>query len=318
MDTETPRKSRNSRTVPIAPAMWRPAEYGSWSKYKQKVWNTIPQDPDAFYLRYSYPEQHSSGEWSIEEIALLREFLLDRPAQDMWGLFSINIPSRNGTQCRDMAARIEQQQRVLDIDRRKFGNNSSDNVIVGDLAVSGEKPNVVVDCVPVKSAETAPKCSMDARVIRDCKTSPVVQDPELSEKKSEQPNHPPECQLKRKSSTSDISNVSSKNIAKKAKTTKLLVKTSTCTTWKPAKPAPSSEIIELFYPTTQDDFSKHMRLIMHCESVMLKLEAKFSKERDCLHRYYITALNTLIRNGDASKVAMEQLSKVFTTQMVLF
>jgi len=111
----------------------RPLEYQLWCADKQKKWDAIQKNPNAFYYHYLppgvRPRAGSSAEgppspssvslpWTEQEKILFLYSLECYPPEGQWGLFSINIPGRTGWECEQFCKQlikeglIEQEQPV--------------------------------------------------------------------------------------------------------------------------------------------------------------------------------------------------------------
>ena len=71
---------------------WFPAEYASWRKERRAAWDVLPEQPDAYYLKYLPPgERGRECAWSDEEEATFLRMLGERrfAYEGKWGLFSM-------------------------------------------------------------------------------------------------------------------------------------------------------------------------------------------------------------------------------------
>ncbi|KAJ1622107.1 hypothetical protein T492DRAFT_337106 [Pavlovales sp. CCMP2436] len=94
---------------------WFPPEYATWRKDKRAAWDALPEQPDAFYLKYLPPgEKGREAAWTDEEETLFLRMLGEhRFAYDSkWGLFSMYIRGRTGMQCKAFYESLAKTQKL--------------------------------------------------------------------------------------------------------------------------------------------------------------------------------------------------------------
>merc|ERR1719233_844712 len=86
-----------------------------WSDARKKAFKAIDKNPNAYHYRFNKPgEPHARGPWTREEHTKFMKLMLEKGANNNWGLFSISIPGRVGYQCSNYYRQLVKHYKIWD------------------------------------------------------------------------------------------------------------------------------------------------------------------------------------------------------------
>jgi len=86
-----------------------------WSVARKKAFKAIDKNPNAYHYRFNKPgEPHATGAWTREEHTKFMKLLLEKGANNSWGIFSKGIPGRVGYQCSNYYRQLVKHYKIWD------------------------------------------------------------------------------------------------------------------------------------------------------------------------------------------------------------
>lgn len=78
-------------------------QYASWTPARRRAWDNRYTTPDTYFQSYLHPHHlpRSHRKWTLPDHAAFLDALRTAPPQNgQWGIFSLNLPTYTGAQCR--------------------------------------------------------------------------------------------------------------------------------------------------------------------------------------------------------------------------